>query len=261
MEFKKELELAKKLASGSGVYLWDVFMNNLKINYKHKSKHEVVTEYDSRIEDNIIKEISERFPNHQYLGEEDGYGENSESDYLWIIDPIDGTTNFTVKNPLFGISIALAYKGEIVLGVIYIPFSKELFWAEKGKGAYVNKDKINVSKTDNLKSAFITYCHGYKDVNVKRMLKAYSHFKVESFEARQLGSAVVEFTWVACGRTDTIFIPGTNAWDVASGAVIVKEAGGGVTDFKNKEWDIKSSDIVASNRLIHDNILDVLKSV
>lgn len=261
MDFSKELQLAKKLAVESGEYLWDVFINNLKINYEHKSKHEIVTKYDDKIEKIIIKGIHDKFPKHQYLAEEDGYGKNIDSDYLWIIDPIDGTTNFAVKNPLFGISIALAYKGKIVLGVIYIPFSKELFWAENGSGAYINKDKINVSKTDNLKSAFITYCHGYKDVNVKRMLKAYSYFKVRSFEARQLGSAVVEFTWVACGRTDTIFIPGTNAWDVASGAIIVKEAGGQVTDFKNKEWGIKSPDIIASNGLIHDDVLKVLKSV
>lgn len=261
MNFEKELDLAKRLATKSGDYLWDVFMNNLKINYEHKSKHEIVTKYDDEIEKIIIKGIHDQFPDHQYLGEEDGYGDNNNSDYLWIIDPIDGTTNFAVKNPLFGVSIALAYKGVIVLGVIYIPFSKELFWAEKDGGAYINKDKISVSKTDNLGSAFITYCHGYKDVNVKRMLKAYSHFKVESFEARQLGSAVVEFMWVACGRTDTIFIPGTNAWDVASGAIIVNEAGGRVTDFNNNDWDIKSPDILASNGLIHDNILKVLRSV
>lgn len=261
MNFQKELVLAKNIAKKSGIYAWKVFQGNLKVDYNHKSKHEIVTKYDIKIENMILQEIKKNFPKQQFLSEEKGYGKNKNSDYLWIIDPIDGTTNFAVKNPLFGISIALAYKGEIVFGVIYIPFSKELFWAKKGKGAYLNGKKIEVSRIKELKKSFITYCHGYKDHNIKRTLKAYDYLKTKTFEARQFGSAVIEFSWVACGRTDTIFIPGTNAWDVASGAVIVKEAGGVVTDFNNNEWGVKSSDIIASNGKIHDDIMNILKKI
>lgn len=261
MDFKKELTVAKNVAKKSGNYLWKVFMGSLKLDYSHKSKHEIVTKYDIEAESMILREIKKNFPTHQFLSEEEGYGKNRDSDYLWIIDPIDGTTNFSVKNPLFGVSIALAFQEEIIFGVIYIPFSGELFWAQKNKSAYLNGKKIKVSNVKNIEKSFITYCHGYKDSNIKRTLKAYDYLKTEAFEARQLGSAVIEFSWVACGRTDTIFIPGTNAWDVASGAIIVREAGGMVTDFENKEWNIKSSDILASNGKIHNNILKVLKNV
>ncbi len=261
MDFSKELLLAKKLAKESGDYLWDVFMNNLKINYEHKSKHEIVTKYDYESEKMILGAIKKKFPTHQFLSEEAGLGKNKNSDYLWVIDPLDGTTNFSSKNPLFGVSIALLCKNKIVLGVIYIPFSKELFWAEKGKGAYLNNKRIAVSNTKDLKKAFLAFCYGYKQAHVKELLKIYNHFKLNSFETRHLGSAVVEFTWVACGRIDSIMIKGTNPWDVASGALIVREAGGRVTNYDNQEWNINDENILGSNGLIHSKILKALKNI
>ena len=261
INFDKELNIAKKIAQKTGNYIWKVFQNNLKIDYSHKSKHEIVTKYDIEAEGIILKEIKKNFPTHQYLSEEAGLGQNKKSDYLWIIDPIDGTTNFSTKNPMFGVSIALLYKKEIVLGVIHIPFSQELFWAKKGEGAYVNDKKIKVSNIKNIKKAFIGYCYGYKQANIKNMIKVNNYFKLNSFETRHLGSAVIEFTWTACGRMDSIMIKGTNSWDVAAGTIIVREAGGKVTDFNNKEWDIKDSDILGSNGKIHSNILKILKKV
>jgi myo-inositol-1(or 4)-monophosphatase len=257
----KELKVAKQAAKKAGDYLWKEFLKEEKIKYRQKSKYEIVTKYDMEAEKIILKLIKDNFPDHQFLSEEKGLGKNIKSDYLWIIDPLDGTTNFSIKNSLFGVSVALAYKGEVILGAIYIPFLGELFWAQKSKGAFLNNKKIHVSRDIKTEKLFLTYCHNHRPHHAKRAVKIYQYFKMKNYEIRQLGSAVVEFSWVASGRTDVIMIPGANSWDVAAGAILVKEAGGKTTDFKGEEWGIKSKDIVASNGKIHKSIIDKIKNI
>lgn len=257
----KELRIAKQAAKKAGDYLWKVFVKEEKIKYQQKSKYEIVTKHDKEAERIILKLINEKFPDHQFLSEEKGYGKNKKSDYLWIIDPLDGTTNFSIKNPLFGVSIALAYKGNIVLGVLSIPFSKEIFWAQEGKGAYMNGKRIHVSKDDDVRDLFLTYCHNHRSYHAKRAVQIYQYFKTRNYKIRQLGSAAVEFGWVACGRTDAIMIPGAKSWDVAAGAILVREAGGEVTDYENKNWSLKSRDIIASNGKVHKIIVNKIKNI
>jgi myo-inositol-1(or 4)-monophosphatase len=257
---QKELKIARFAAKSAGDWLWESFNKLHKANIRFKSKHEIFTKQDKGAEKIILDMIQKNFPQHQILSEEKGYNKK-KSDYLWVVDPLDGTTNFSIKNPLFGVSIALAYKKEIILGVIYIPFCKELFWAEKDRGANLNGRKIRVSNVRDIKKAFLTYCHGSKLSHFRRAMKAYRVFKLKSYDARRLGSSAVEFSWVACGRTDAIMTPGANSWDVAAGAILVSEARGKVTDFQGRKWGLKSADILASNGKIHRDVSKVLKRI
>lgn len=221
-----------------------------------KSHHEILTRADLLSEEAIIKEIRKYFPAHQILSEESGEIK-SNSQYLWIIDPLDGTTNFSMHNPLWSISLAIAYQDKIILGVIYAPFLNELYIAEKNKGAKLNGRKVQVSSTKEGK-VINTFCHGREEKYVKKAIKYYSYQKLHELDCRQLGSAAIELAFVAVGRIESIVIPGANLWDVAAGILLVREAGGRVTDFKGKEWNLDSVDMVASNGKVHSEILRVI---
>ncbi|MEW6408188.1 MAG: inositol monophosphatase family protein [Patescibacteria group bacterium] len=261
-KFKKFKKVAQSAAKKAGEYLLKNFLKiHRQSNFKFKSDHEIVTRFDFGAESIILQEIRKNFPRHDILSEEAGFKNFVGKDFLWICDPLDGTTNFSIKNPLFAVSVALAYQGEIVLGVVFVPVLSELFTAQKGKGAYLNGKKIFVSRTNKIEKSFLTYCHSYKKKHIRRAVEIYRFFKLRSYDIRQLGSAAAEFVWVARGLTEAIMIPGANPWDVAAGSLLVKEAGGRVTDFQNKDWNLKSRDIVASNGKIHQDILKILRKI
>jgi len=251
---KKFIEGVSKKA---GRELLRLFLTKRK--YSKKSKHEIVTAADLISEKLILSQIKKKFPGHQILSEEAGMN-NIKSDYLWIVDPLDGTTNFSFGNPLFSICIALTYKKKIIAGAVSIPVLKEFYYATKGQGACLNGKKIHVSKTADLKSGFITFCHGSRQQYVKEILKYYRELKLNFFDARQLGSAGIEMAYIAGGRTDVYFAPGTNSWDVAAGVLIVREAGGKVTNFKNQEWQITDKDILATNGVLHNKFYRFIKN-
>ncbi|HUT22538.1 MAG TPA: inositol monophosphatase family protein [Candidatus Bipolaricaulota bacterium] len=234
--------------------------NSHKFTAKYKSKHQLVTSADLVANKIIAQAIKKHFPNHAILSEETGRSKN-KSDYLWIIDPLDGTTNFFMHNPLFAVSIALAHQGKIILGVVYAPAVNELYVAEPGKGAFLNNKKLKVSNRNKISNALLTYCHGTGVNSWKKAIKIYSYYKLRASFIRQLGSASLELCYVASGRTDSILIPGAHPWDVAAGVLILREAGGKVTDFAGKEWNVKSKDMVASNKRIHQAILKDLKKI
>ena len=224
-----------------------------------KSRHEILTKVDLASEKIIINEIKSNFPEHRILSEEAGQTKNM-SDYLWIVDPIDGTTNFSMHNPIWSISIALAFKNETIFGVIYAPCLGELYIAEKGKGAKLNNKKISVSKIKDGK-VLNAFCHSSRKKDIKKAIKYFSYQKLHGMDCRQMGSAAIELAYVACGRIESIVIPGANSWDVAAGALLVREAGGMVTDFSGKDWQLDSKDIVASNGLVYKDVLSVVKGV
>lgn len=238
----------------------DAIINDYrKLDYsqvKLKTPRDLVTAADLRSEKIIINAIKKNFPDHQILSEESGRTEKS-SDYLWIIDPLDGTTNFFMHNPLWSVSIALAYKGEIILGATYAPLQKELFHAVLGQGAYLNNKKIKVNNSPI--KTLNAFCHGREIKNVKRMLKYFSFQKQHSLDCRQLGSAAIEMAYVAAGRLSSIMIPGGWAWDISAGALLIKEAGGIVTDFKGNDWQIKERDVLAADPKTHAKILKIIK--
>lgn len=252
-------KVAVEAAKLSAKKLTKIYEKFSRADIKMKSSHEIITEADLLSEKIIIKEIKRNFPDHKILSEESG-NDDKKSDYLWIIDPIDGTTNFSMKNPIWAISIGLAYKNEIILGVVYAPILDELYVAEKNKGAFLNNKKIQRSKIKTGK-VLNTFCHGSDVKSIKRAVKYYSKQKLANFDCRQMGSASVELAFVAGGRTESLTIPGAHSWDVAAGILLVREAGGKVTDFSGKKWNLKSKDMIASNSLVHRQILDTVKNL
>lgn len=225
---------------------------------RFKTPRDLVTAGDIKSEKMIIAALKNNFPDHQILSEESGRI-NKKSDYLWIIDPLDGTTNFFMHNPLWSVSIALAYKGEIVLGAVYAPMQKELFHAVLGQGAYLNNKKIAVDNSP-LKT-LNAFCNGREIKNIERMVEYFSYQKKRSLDCRQLGSAAIEMAYVAAGRLSSLVIPGAWAWDVAAGALLVREAGGKVTDFKNRQWQIDERDIIAASQTAHAKVLKIIKGL
>ncbi|HKK54172.1 MAG TPA: inositol monophosphatase family protein [Patescibacteria group bacterium] len=253
---KKIKDTATEAARKAGQILLKEYQKFDRSKVSFKSKHEILTAADVAAEKEIIKTIRKSFPEHQILAEESGETK-SKSDYKWFIDPLDGTTNFSMHNPLWATSIGLSYKNKVVLAVIYSPTLNEFFYAEKDKGAYLNNKKIKVSKFSGEK-VINTFCHGSQKKHIKKAIRYYNKQKLAQFDARQLGSASMELAYVASARVESITIPGANSWDVVAGALLVKEAGGKVTDFNNKTWNLNSYDIIASNGKVHKQILDAL---
>lgn len=247
-----------KLITKTGHELYREFKTFNRQGIRYKSKHQLVTKADLIAEKHLLSALRKKYPHYQILSEESGL-DKVKSDYLWIVDPLDGTTNFALKNPLFGINLGLAYRGEMIFGAIYAPFLNILIMAEKDKGAYLNGKKIHVSKQKKLLGAFITFCHGSSIRDVKRAIKIYEGLKIKYSDLRQMGSSVIEMGWVAAGYTDAHFVPGACLWDVAPGALIVREAGGQVTDYQGRNWTIKSKDIVASNGHLHQPLLKEIR--
>jgi len=258
---EKILQLAIELSGKAGKELLKQFNNFDRSSVRLKSKHEIVTQSDIISEDIIIKGIKKRFPDHTILSEESGLIK-SKGEYMWIVDPLDGTTNFSIHNPLFATSIGVVHNGELVVGVVYAPFLNELYFAVKGAGSFfVGNDfgkRMYVSKIKDGK-VLNTFCHGSRHQDIKKALHYYNQQKLNKLDCRQLGSAAIELAYVAMGRTESITIPGANIWDVAAGVILVREAGGRVTDFSNQEWQLQNGDILASNGLIHTSILKALK--
>lgn len=255
---KQAKTLAFLAVKQAGEDLKKIYLKTERINTGLKSKHQIVTKADKVAENIIISKIRKKFSNHSILSEEIG-AINAGKDYLWVIDPLDGTTNFVMKNPLFSTTLALVYKGQIVLGVIYAPILAEFYVTILGQGAYYNQKKIKVSKTKKVNKGFHTYCYGSsKGKYSTQAIDYYQTMFKQGNEIRQLGAATLEFARVARGITESIVIPGANVWDVVAGALLVKEAGGRVTDFANKDWSLTSADIIATNGLIHSSLLRII---
>lgn len=252
------LNVAIEVAKEAGKFL-KINLGKVKNIESKKEEINLVTEIDKGSERKIIEFIKSKFPHHGILAEESGE-ESLISDYKWIIDPLDGTTNYTHSFPVFCVSIALEYKGEVILGVIYDPNFDEIFWAEKGKGAFLNGRKISVSKTDKLIKSMLATGFPY---NVREdpdnCIEHFVNFLMEAQAIRRLGSAALDLAYVACGRLDGFWEVNLNPWDVAAGKIIIEEAGGTVTDFYGNKFNIYTKGVVASNGLIHQQMLEVIK--
>jgi myo-inositol-1(or 4)-monophosphatase len=219
----------------------------------------LVTEVDKRCEQRIIEIIKGVFPDHNILTEETPMPE-LPSPYRWIIDPLDGTTNYAHGYPCFCTSLALAVEGEIVLGSIYNPLLDELFTAKKGKGALLNNERISASLTDQLTNALI--CTGFPyDLRESREnnLDHFNRFIMEARAVRRDGSAALDLCYVAAGRFDGFWELKLFPWDVAAGKLMIEEAGGQVTDFHGDPLDIYGQQILASNGRIHKEMIRVLQ--
>jgi myo-inositol-1(or 4)-monophosphatase len=250
------LDLATKSALQAGDLLLRYFG---KIDsYELKSPKSILTEADTRAEELIIGKIKSFYPGHGFVAEESGEDINN-SEYVWIIDPLDGTTNFAHAYPFFSISIALQIDGVLQLGVIYDPIKKELFHAEAGQGSYLNNKSISVSKVDNLEHSHLVTGFVYEhDWMVKKNLRYFESFIYKSQAVRRDGSAALDLCYVACGRYDGFWEMDLNPWDTAAGVLIVREAGGMVTDFSGSDFKLESVQLLASNKILHEDMKAVL---
>ena len=256
MKQSNYLKTAIKAAKAAGKIIRQNYGKHIDLHYK--AGMDFVTDIDLKAEKIIISTIKKNYPGHSVYGEESGF-DKKESNFLWIIDPLDGTTNFTMSNPFFNTAIALVKDNEVIVGVVYNPLMDELFYAEKGKGTYLNGKKILVNGKSDLSKSVVTFCHGSKKIaHIKRTTKIYSKMKLIANHTRQLGAAALELAHVACGRTVCFYMNNMNAYDVAAGSLLVEEAGGKVTNFENKKFTINSIDIFASNGKVHKKVLDVI---
>jgi myo-inositol-1(or 4)-monophosphatase len=221
------------------------------------SVKDVVTKYDETVDELIVKAIKKEYPGHNLMTEESGFIDNG-SDYLWIVDSLDGTVNFACGNPLFGVCIALMKKGELQLGAIYCPAIDEFYFAEKGKGAYLNGKKIHVSPAEELGKSYVFQCEGGSKDRVKTAALL-DRIYPNVMDLRKLGSAGVEAAWVALGRGDAYVTTSIEPWDVAPGVLLVQEAGGMVTDFEGNDWQLKKSNLIFSNSKLHGQLLGLTK--
>lgn len=263
------LKFAIKLAQKAGK---TIIKESKKLKIVEKAKNDLVTNADKASEKLITDLIRKNYTDHAILAEEASYGSKvqakkySKSKYIWIIDPLDGTTNFAHGLPIYSISIGLFksqfsesssnfeyLNGEIVLGVVYAPAMNELFYAVKGKGAYLNGRKIKVSNVKNLENSLLVT--GFPYVNKKMNLPYFAAMLDKSQAVRRLGSAALDLCYTACGRFNGYWEFGLKPWDIAAGALIVEEAGGKVSDTNGNLLDLFGKDILATNGKIHNAII------
>ncbi|MFZ9299361.1 MAG: inositol monophosphatase family protein [Chitinophagaceae bacterium] len=243
-----------RAAQESGQLMKDFSAQGFKINSKD-GRNDLVTEADHASEKKIMGIIRESFPDHYILTEESGDLPSSSS-YKWIIDPIDGTVNFANGIPLSCVSIAIEKDGDMIMGAVYNPFIDEFFFAEKGQGATLNGKPISVSKKESVANAILVTGFPYTYLNEENgPLDTFGRFIRAGIPVRRLGSAAIDLCWVACGRFDGYFEHKLNAWDSAAGFLIVKEAGGIVTDFDGKDYSPYQPKIIATNGNIHNELI------
>jgi myo-inositol-1(or 4)-monophosphatase len=221
----------------------------------------LVTEADIAAENLIIERIRSHYPQHGILAEESGeaiFVGGKRSEWKWIIDPLDGTTNYAHGYPCFCVSIALEHAGALEIGVVYDPMRDEMFAAERGQGATLNDRKIRVSSVEELNAAML--CTGFP-YNVRErpdFAREFTNFTMTAQAVRRDGSAALDLAYVACGRFDGFWEDGLSPWDIAAGALLIEEARGRVTNFKNEPLDIYTEKVLATNGLVHDAMLRVL---
>jgi myo-inositol-1(or 4)-monophosphatase len=229
-----------------------------RVDYKHGAITNMVTDVDRRAEQAIVGILSAAFPDHRILAEEGGKGRGEDSPYRWIVDPLDGTTNFTHGFPAFCVSIGLEVEGRIVLGVVYDPIRRELFEAEASKGAFLNGQRIQVSKVPSLNKALLVTGFSYDRESRQRNLEHFERFVLASQGLRRTGSAALDLSYVAAGRVDGFWELRLSPWDVAAGSLIVTEAGGRITDFAGNPFKGDGAETLATNGLIHQEMVEVL---
>ncbi len=243
----------------AGAIIQRRFHGSFVVDHK-EGINNLVTEVDKQAEAAIIEIIHHHFPDHTILSEEAGLLEQ-HSDYVWFVDPIDGTVNFAHGIPICCVSIALRYKQELIIGAIYNPMMNELFFAEKGKGATLNGEPIHVSKKSDFSRACLVTGFPYRMPTVgDHPLKVFERAIMRGLPVRRLGSAAIDLCWVACGRFDGFWEYNLSPWDIAAGYLIVAEAGGMITNFDGRPYDVFDKETLATNGLIHADLLALIRN-
>lgn len=258
---EKYLNCAIEAALIAGRILKDGFGTTFQISNK-EGKNNLVTEFDKLSEKTIINFISNKFPEHSFLAEESGRtGVKKAGIVRWVIDPLDGTVNFAHSLPIFSISIAAELDGDLLCGVIYNPMLDELYTAIKGQGAFLNDKPLNVSEVNDINTSFLVTGFPYNvNINPCNCIDRFIEVIKQGIPVRRLGSAALDLAYVAAGRFDAFWEIELNPWDVAAGVLIVREAGGTVTQFNNFPYTMDNKTIIASNGVIHEQIVSLIGS-
>lgn len=256
MTYQKFLDVAIAAAREAGDLVKSRWGTGLSVEMKGEIN--LVTEVDRAAEKLIVAKIHAVFPLHDIMGEE-GQAARKDSEFKWIVDPLDGTTNFAHSYPLFVVSIALEQKGEIIVGVVYDPLRDELFTATKNGGAFLNGKKIRVSRTEKLGQALLGTGFAYNLRETKENnLREFGNMLIQAQGVRRDGVAAVDLCYVACGRYDGFWELNLFPWDVAAGVIMIREAGGRVTNYEGQEFSVYEKKILASNGLFHEEMRAVL---
>ncbi len=253
----RELEMAIEAAQAAGEVLRYGFGRQHRIEYKGEA--DLVTEIDEEAERKIVEILQEAFPDNRILTEEGG-GTEGQSDARWIVDPLDGTTNYVHGVPFFCTSVALEKAGEVVVGVVHDPMANETYAAERGGGATLNGDTVGVSGTDGPARALLGTSFADRPEELEVGLDLFGRFAGVARGMRRLGSGALDLCYVAAGRFDGCYEQGFSAWDVAAGVLIAEEAGGKITDHRGSKLDLEESEgLVASNSSLHPGLVRVTR--
>ena len=251
------LDAARAAALETGRMLRSALSEEVRVSFK--GEVDLVTQFDGRAQQLIDARLRARFPEFGILAEE-GLSRDTGSPYRWIVDPIDGTTNFAHRFPVFSVSIALEKDGEGLLGVVYDPTRDEMFWAVRGQGAFLNGAPVRVSETRDVGRSLVATGFPYDlRVSPDNNVCHFNNFILRVQAVRRCGSAALDLSYVACGRFDGFWELKLKPWDVAAGILIVREAGGRVTDFAGRSVPSHHSDLVATNGRIHDGMLEIIR--
>lgn len=254
--------VARTAALEAGALLQRGFGTSFRIDNK-EGRHNLVTEYDHQAEELIFSTIQQYFPDHDFLGEErGGIHQSVPNTVRWIVDPLDGTVNFAHSIPIFCVSIAAEYNGELLCGVIYAPMTNELFTAERGKGAFLNDQPIIVSTTQTLDDAILVTGFPYNAAdNPGKCIDHFTRFVQLGLPVRRLGSAAIDLAYLAAGRFDGYWEVSLHPWDVAAGKLLLTEAGGTITRYDGSPYTLSGGTMLATNGVIHEEMSSVLLSV
>lgn len=253
------LETAVDIAREAGSLLAHYFERH--VPFELKGEFDLVTEADRASEKLVVEKLRTYFPTHAIVAEEGG-GQPGSSEYVWYVDPLDGTTNFAHTFPAFNVTLGLERAGETIAGVIYDPVRQEMFTAERGAGAYLNHRRIHVSGTgklaDSLASTGFPSRKRHHNINIH----FYYQLAMASHGVRRTGSAALDLAYVACGRLDFFWEFGLKPWDQAAGALLVSEAGGTISDMNGQPHSINTSDhVLADNRALHEEVLRLFREI
>ncbi|MFC1598088.1 inositol monophosphatase family protein [Patescibacteria group bacterium] len=255
-------EFAIGVAMRSGTILMRNFYDQIKRRpTTKKDRYELVTKSDMEVHRFVRFKIKQQFPDHNFLSEE-GDPIERRSKYTWVVDPLDGTLNYTIANPFFATSLTLMEEDVPIIGVIYAPYTQEMFVTEKGRTTRLNERNTKPSQVEKIQDSVMSYAYFERDKKSRdQLLKVWGNFEEKSRAMRHFGCTSLELAYVACGRLEAqIISPPLRLWDVSAGMLMVEVAGGKLTNFEGKKWNGLHEGMVASNGLVHDQILRMLSA-
>ena len=261
MKLSEITQIAIEAALSAGEIIRKGFGTSYEIAVKPGIQN-YVTQFDHAAEQEILSIISKRYPNHGFLCEESGPSSNQDAEVLWIVDPLDGTANFTHHIPIFSVSIAAKSPDGMISGVIYQPMTNELFVAEKGRGAFFNHRPMHVSTTAMIKGGIVSTAFPMNIAeNPKNCIDHFLNILKQGTVIRNLGSSAINLAYVAAGRFDAYWAISLHPWDIAAAILLVEEAGGKITSYEGGSYDVLSSaPLAASNGLVHEDLITLLGS-